>query len=45
MDDIDEKRYIIVDFQGYIKWTRLRDGSFAVDPLFEEEFLLVLFNP
>lgn len=34
-----KQNVIIIDFKGFICWTRLSDGSYAVDPLY-----LNLFN-
>jgi hypothetical protein len=32
-------KYEVIDFDGYIAWTRRGDGAYAVDPLYEEKFL------
>ena len=31
-------QYKIIDFQGYICWKKLKDGSFVVDPEYLEDF-------
>lgn len=30
--------FIVVDFNGYIRWTPIDDEKYAVDPLYLEEF-------
>jgi hypothetical protein len=37
-----EANYIIVDFGGEIEWVQLDDESYAVDPLYVEEFLATI---
>lgn len=32
-------QYKVVDFKGYIFWTKLDDGSYVVDPLYLDAFL------
>jgi hypothetical protein len=34
--------YIIVDFNGEVKWTKLDDESYAVDPLYVVDFLATI---
>jgi hypothetical protein len=34
--------YKIVDFNGEVKWTKLGDGTYIVDPLYVEEFLTTI---
>lgn len=36
---IENVDYIIIDFRGYIPWTKRDDGIYAVDPLYLELFL------
>jgi hypothetical protein len=35
----NEIKYEIIDFNGYVQWVQLDDASYAVDPLYLEEFL------
>jgi hypothetical protein len=35
----EEIEYIIVDFNGYVPWTERNDGTYAVDPLYLDQFL------
>lgn len=39
MGEIEDVEYKIIDFMGFVQWVQLDDGSYAVDPLFLEEFL------
>jgi hypothetical protein len=32
-------KYIIIDFNGEIEYTQLQDGTYAVDPLYEQTFI------
>jgi hypothetical protein len=32
----------IVDFSGEVKWTKLENENYAVDPLYVEEFLAII---
>lgn len=36
-------QYKVVDFNGFVDWCKLYDGSYAVDPTYLNEFL-ELFN-
>lgn len=38
MQKNDEVEYEIIDFNGYIPWTRREDGKYAVDPLYFKKF-------
>lgn len=38
------RKYIVIDFQGYVKWTKRSDGTYAVDPQFVNEFNTIFFN-
>jgi hypothetical protein len=40
----DEIEYEVVDFQGFICWVELRDGSFIVDPLYLEQFKQIVLQ-
>jgi hypothetical protein len=33
------QNYVIIDFNGELDYTELQDGSYAVDPLYEETFI------
>jgi hypothetical protein len=37
-----EIRHEIVDFNGEVEWVQLENGSYAVDPLYVEEFLATI---
>lgn len=32
------RKYFVLDFQGYIYWKKLDDGSYVVDPLYLDVF-------
>lgn|GEM_PF-2801234 len=36
---VENVDYIIFDFKGYVAWTPLPDGKFAVDPTYVKQFL------
>ena len=38
-------QYVIFDFQGSYSWIRTTNGSYLVDPNFEQEFKTVIFQP
>jgi hypothetical protein len=35
----DEIEYEVIDFNGEVEWIFLENGTYAVDPLYLEEFL------
>jgi hypothetical protein len=37
-EEVSKVEYEIVDFNGEIPWVRIRNNTYAVDPLYEEKF-------
>ncbi|AIF52049.1 hypothetical protein [Pelosinus sp. UFO1] len=37
-ETIDKEEYKLIDFNGEIPWLRLPNGTYAVDPLYENKF-------
>lgn len=32
-------QYKLIDFNGFVRWCKLNDGSYAVDPIYLTKFL------